>query len=55
MVSHIVFLYNIIYTLHVFHQEERGFVFESDTDTEIIPKLLKYLYDSQVPLDTAWL
>lgn len=27
--------------------EERGYVFESDTDTEVIPKLLKYLYHSQ--------
>ena len=27
--------------------EEKGFTFESDTDTEIIPKLLKYLYDTQ--------
>ena len=23
-------------------------MFESETDTEVIPKLLKYLYDSQV-------
>ena len=29
-------------------QEECGFVFESDTDTEVIPKLMKYLYDTQV-------
>ncbi|XP_064393966.1 glutamine--fructose-6-phosphate aminotransferase [isomerizing] 2-like [Halichondria panicea] len=27
--------------------EERGFSFESDTDTEVIPKLMKYFYDSQ--------
>ena len=25
--------------------EQRGFVFESETDTEVIPKLMKYLYD----------
>lgn len=29
-------------------QIERGHIFESDTDTEVIPKLLKYLYYSQV-------
>ena len=23
-------------------------MFESDTDTEVIPKLMKYLYDTQV-------
>ena len=28
-------------------QEEKGYVFESDTDTEVIPKLTKYLYDTQ--------
>jgi glucosamine--fructose-6-phosphate aminotransferase (isomerizing) len=27
--------------------EEKGFVFESDTDTEVIPKLAKYIYDTQ--------
>lgn len=27
--------------------ENKGFVFESDTDTECIAKLAKYLYDSQ--------
>ena len=32
----------------LYFQEERGFVFESDTDTEVIPKLMKYLYDTQV-------
>lgn len=32
----------------LFLQEERGFEFESDTDTEVIPKLLKYLYQTQV-------
>jgi glucosamine--fructose-6-phosphate aminotransferase (isomerizing) len=31
--------------------EERDYVFESDTDTEIIPKLLRYLYYSQVTDD----
>ena len=29
-------------------QIDRGYVFESDTDTEVIPKLLRYLYYSQV-------
>lgn len=27
--------------------EKKGYVFESDTDTECIAKLAKYLYDSQ--------
>ena len=27
---------------------QRGFSFESDTDTEVIPKLMKYFYDTQV-------
>lgn len=27
--------------------EKRGYVFESDTDTECIAKLAKYIYDSQ--------
>ena len=27
------------------YQVQKGFVFESDTDTETIPKLLKHLYD----------
>ncbi len=39
--------------LHVCHmQEERGYVFESDTDTEVIPKLLNYMYDTQVQAST---
>lgn len=32
--------------------DSRGFTFESDTDTEVIPKLLKYLYDSQCSDET---
>ena len=30
---------------------ERGYEFESDTDTEVIPKLLRYLYYSQLGED----
>lgn len=29
-------------------QMDRGFTFESETDTEVIPKLMQYLYDTQV-------
>lgn len=32
---------------------DRGYEFESDTDTEVIPKLLKYLYDSQADDETV--
>ena len=41
----------IVYCFHSsFVQIDRGHVFESDTDTEVIPKLLKYLYFTQVCL-----
>jgi len=29
----------------------KGFVFESDTDTEVVPKLMKYMYDENPSLD----
>ena len=29
----------------------KGFEFESDTDTEVIPKLAKFIYDQLEPLD----
>ena len=31
-----------------FYQESKGFRFESETDTEVIPKLVKYFYDKTV-------
>ena len=30
----------------LFFQEKKGFVFESDTDTEVIAKLAKHVYDT---------
>ena len=33
------------YVLLLF-QEKKGFVFESDTDTEVIAKLAKHVYDT---------
>ena len=47
-----VVVHNGIITNHAPLREmlqRHGFVFESDTDTEVIPKLAKYLYDSFPP------
>ena len=33
-------------------QVERGYEFESDTDTEVIPKLLNYLYQEEMNVRT---
>jgi glucosamine--fructose-6-phosphate aminotransferase (isomerizing) len=34
-------------------QVKHGFEFESETDTEVIPKLLKHLYDAHVADDRS--
>uniref|UniRef100_A0A8C4T6A6 glutamine--fructose-6-phosphate transaminase (isomerizing) n=1 Tax=Erpetoichthys calabaricus TaxID=27687 RepID=A0A8C4T6A6_ERPCA len=34
--------------------EKKGYVFESETDTEVIPKLIKYLYDNREVSDISF-
>jgi len=35
-------------------QESKGYEFESETDTETIPKLIKYMYDNRESEDTSF-
>lgn len=35
-------------------QETKGYEFESETDTETIPKLIKYLYDNKETEETSF-
>lgn len=41
----------VMYACNLFffclHQITKGYEFESETDTEVIPKLIKYIYDNR--------
>lgn len=41
-------------TLLLSHQESKGYEFESETDTETIPKLVKYMYDNRESDDISF-
>lgn len=44
---------NLFY-FYVIFQESKGYEFESETDTETIPKLIKYMYDNRETEDTSF-
>lgn len=39
---------------YMIFQESKGYEFESETDTETIPKLIKYMYDNRESEDTSF-
>lgn len=41
------YLYMLICCISCLLQITKGYEFESETDTEVIPKLIKYVYDNR--------
>lgn len=45
---------NTVLLFYMIFQESKGYEFESETDTETIPKLIKYMYDNRESEDTSF-
>lgn len=54
-VFHAVFLFMLsFFVIFIFFQESKGYEFESETDTETIAKLVKYMYDNRESDDISF-